>query len=161
MTIRPATPADLPAIVAITRELIADGGVYPHPPGMTDEELRDYWSNPDGHLVVAELDGQVAGMYLLKPNQMGRGSHVANGAYAVAEAARGRGVGEALGRHSIDEARRLGYRALQFNLVVATNVGAVALWHKLGFRTLCLLPGVFRHDRLGYVDAHVMFLELT
>ncbi|MCM2255045.1 MAG: GNAT family N-acetyltransferase [Vicinamibacteria bacterium] len=158
--LRAATRDDAPAIVAITRELIADGGVYPHTAEMTDEELVAYWFQPKAHVVTAELGGQVAGVYLMKPQWMGRGAHVATASYAVANAVRGHGVGEALGRHSIAEARRLGFRAMQFNLVVETNTAAVKLWQKLGFRILATLPGVFRHDVHGYVGAHVMFLEL-
>ncbi len=154
--IRPASRADAAGILAITRELIADGGVYPHTSGMSDEELLEFWYTPKGQLYVAELEGRLAGLYLLKPNQPGRGAHVANGAYAVAEWARGRGLGEALGRHSIEEGRRLGYKAMQFNLVVVTNESAVALWTKLGFQTLCRLPKVFDHAQLGLVDTYVM-----
>lgn len=158
--LRAATRDDAPTLVAITRELVADGGVYPHTAEMTDEELVAYWFQPKAQVVVAERAGLVAGVYLMKPQWMGRGAHVATASYAVANAARGHGVGEALGRHSIAEARRLGFRAMQFNLVVETNTAAVKLWQKLGFRILATLPGVFRHDVHGYVGAHVMFLEL-
>jgi ribosomal protein S18 acetylase RimI-like enzyme len=93
---------------------------------------------------------------VVKPNQPGRGSHVANAAYAVSERFRGRGLGEAMGRHSLEEARRLGFEAMQFNLVVATNTPAVVLWQKLGFQIQCRLPRVFDHASLGRVDAYVM-----
>jgi L-amino acid N-acyltransferase YncA len=158
--IRPATPADADAILSITRELIADGGVFPHTSDHGDDELRAFWFAPHGHLFVAELDGVVAGAYVFKPNQPGRGAHVANAAYAVALRFRGRRLGEALGRHSLDEARRAGFRAMQYNLVVSTNEPAVALWQKIGFRILCRLPEAFLHPTLGYVDAFVMHRAL-
>jgi ribosomal protein S18 acetylase RimI-like enzyme len=154
--IRRATPGDADAIVAITRELIADGGVFPHGPEETDDGLRAFWYAPRGHLFVAEVDGVVAGAYAFKPNQPGRGAHVANAAYAVAERFRGRRLGEAMGRHSLDEARRAGFRAMQYNLVVSTNEPAVALWQKIGFVVLCRLPEAFLHPTRGYVDALVM-----
>jgi len=153
--IRQATPDDADAIVAITRELVADGGVFPHE-AETDAELRAFWYTPQGHLFVAEVDGAVAGAYMFKPNQPGRGAHVCNAAYAVAERFRGRRLGEAMGRHSLDEARRAGFRAMQYNLVVSTNEPAVALWQKIGFVVLCRLPEAFRHPSRGYVDALVM-----
>jgi L-amino acid N-acyltransferase YncA len=154
--IRVATRADTPAILEITRELIADGTVYPHTTDMSDEELAEWWFTTAGQLYVGLLDDRTAGVYLLKPNQIGRASHVANAAYAVAGWARGRGLGEALGRHSLEEARRLGYKAMQFNLVAVTNESAVALWKKLGFIVLCRLPKAFDHAQLGLVDTYVM-----
>ncbi len=154
--IRPATVADGAAVLEISRELVAEGTTYPFDAGMTDEEVRGYWYAPKGHLYVAEVEGRIAGLYLIKPNQPGRGAHVANGSYAVAASFRGRGLGEALGLHSLEEARRLGYRAMQFNLVVSTNTAAVELWQKLGFRTLCRLPQVFDHAKEGLVDAYLM-----
>lgn len=154
--IRPAAPEDAPSVVSITRELIADGGVFPHTADMTDQELRDFWYDSHGWLYVAEVDGEVGGAYLIKPNQPGRGSHVANAAYAVSERFRGRGLGEAMGRHSLAEARRVGFKAMQFNLVVVTNTAAVTLWQKLGFLILCRLPKVFDHPQHGLVDTYVM-----
>jgi ribosomal protein S18 acetylase RimI-like enzyme len=154
--IRRATPEDGPAILALSRELIADGTVYPFTADMDDAELLAFWFSPKGHLHVATAGGELLGVYVVKPNQPGRGSHVANAAYAVSERFRGRGLGEAMGRHSLEEARRLGFEAMQFNLVVATNTPAVELWQKLGFQIQCRLPRVFDHASLGRVDAYVM-----
>jgi ribosomal protein S18 acetylase RimI-like enzyme len=96
-------------------------------------------------------------MYKLGPNQVGRGAHVANASYMVSPAAQGVGVGRLLGEHSLAEARRQGYLAMQFNYVVSTNTAAVKLWKKLGFSIVGTLPKAFRHTRLGYVDAYVMY----
>ena len=71
--------------------------------------------------------------------------------------AQGQGLGEAMGRHALEEAKRLGYRAMQFNFVVSTNERAVRLWKRLGFSIVGTLPEAFRHRSLGYVDAYVMF----
>jgi L-amino acid N-acyltransferase YncA len=100
------------------------------------------------------------GAYYLKPNRPGLGAHVANGGYIVDPARHSHGIGSELGRHSIAEARRLGYRALQFNLVVETNAASIALWHKLGFNVVGRLPGAFRHIERGYVDALVLYRTL-
>lgn len=146
-------------MLAIGRELVRDGSTYLFAPGTGDEELRRYWFNPEGQSFVAVLGGEVAGVSLLKPNHGGRGSHVANASFAVAERFQGRGVGRALGQHALEEARRSGFRAMQFNFVVATNP-ALELWKRLGFRIVGTLPGAFAHPTRGYVDAHVMFREL-
>ncbi len=102
----------------------------------------------------------MVGTYTLRPNAIGLGSHVANAAFMVSPEARGAGVGKRMGEHALAEARRLGFRAMQFNFVVSTNEPAVRLWRKLGFEIVGTLPGAFRHARLGFVDAYVMFQTL-
>jgi RimJ/RimL family protein N-acetyltransferase len=115
---------------------------------------------PQATYVAKDPVGAVIGTYYLKPNQPALGSHVCNCGYVVSERARGQGVASLMCEHSQYEARRLGFRAMQFNLVVSTNEGAVRLWKKLGFDIVGTLPGAFRHPRDGYVDAFVMFKEL-
>ena len=116
---------------------------------------------PQGATYVACRGEQVVGTYLLKANQPGLGSHVANAGYMVDSREAGRGVGRALCEHSLEEARRAGFLAMQFNFVVSTNTRAVALWQAMGFRIAGTLPRAFRHQTLGLVDAYVMhrFLE--
>jgi L-amino acid N-acyltransferase YncA len=106
-------------------------------------------------------DHRVVGTYILRPNQSGGGSHVANAAFMVANEARGQGVGRAMGEHCLSEARRLGFRAIQFNFVVSTNESAIRLWRELGFEIVGTLPGAFRHPEKGYVDVYVMFQSLS
>ena len=117
-------------------------------------------NRPPAVCYVAEYAGRVIGTYFVRPNQPGRGDHVANGGYIVAAEARGRGLASELCAHSLDTARRLGYRAMQFNFVVATNAAAVRVWEKHGFAVVGRLPGVFRHAEMGFVDALVMHREL-
>jgi ribosomal protein S18 acetylase RimI-like enzyme len=93
----------------------------------------------------------------LRPNQSGGGSHVANAAFMVAPEARGHGIGRAMGEHCLNEARRIGFRAMQFNFVVSTNEAALKLWQDLGMKIVGTLPGAFRHPQKGYVDVYVMF----
>ena len=109
---------------------------------------------------VAEIDGRVVGTYILRANQPGPGSHVANAAFMVAPNAHGQGIGRAMGEHCLNEARRLGFRAMQFNFVVSTNESAIRLWQRLGFKNAGTLPDAFRHPEKGYVDVHVMFRSL-
>ncbi len=147
VVVRTATEGDADGVLGIARELVADGTTYVFAPETLDPRARRF---------VAAVEGEVAGCYLLRPNQAGRGGHVANASYAVAQRFAGRGVGRAMGEHSLEEARRLGFKAMQFNFVVSTNGAAVALWKTLGFRIVGELPRTFRHPTLGLVDAYVM-----
>jgi ribosomal protein S18 acetylase RimI-like enzyme len=106
---------------------------------------------------VAEIAGETVGTYTIKTNQPGGGAHVCNCGYMVAEAARGRGIARAMCLHSQQEARAMGYLAMQFNFVVETNTGAIALWEALGFATVGRLPHAFAHPEAGLVDARVMY----
>ena len=156
--IRPATESDRDAIWEIFHEVLAAGDTYALDPKMSREEALAYWFQKGTHVYVAEIDQQVAGSYTMHANRAGGGDHVAWAGFIVAKSARGQGIGRAMGEHSLKEARRLGFRAMQFNCVVATNP-AVNLWQDLGMRIVGTLPGAFRHPRQGYVDAYVMYQE--
>jgi len=136
------------------------GNTYGLDPGMSREEALAYWFGAGTHTYIAEKDGGIVGTYILRPNQLGPGSHVANAAFMVSSAAQGLGVGRKMGEHCLSEARRLGFRAMQFNFVVSTNTSAIHLWEQLGFKIVGTLPGGFRHPNAGYVDVYVMFRSL-
>ncbi len=119
-----------------------------------------YWLGPDKEVFVAEDDGEILGTYYLRPNQAGGGRHVGNCGYMTASQATGRGVARAMCLHSLDHARACGYRALQFNFVVATNERAIALWQSFGFDIVGRLPRAFNHPQLGMVDALIMYQAL-
>jgi len=161
MTIRPAQESDVDAIWEIFHAVVASGDTYVFAPDMPREEAMAYWFRADTHTYVAENNGGIVGTYVVKPNQPALGSHVANAAFMVSPSARGLGVGKHMGEHCLEEARRLGFRAMQFNFVVSTNEPAVRLWQQLGFTIVGTLPGAFRHVRLGFVDAFVMFQTLA
>jgi len=156
LTIRPDTLGDSDALWAILHDVIAAGDTYAFPSDLTRDDALAAWHPTGGHTFVAEREGRLVGTYLLKANQPGLGSHVANCGYMVAPAARGQGLGETLCRHSLDQARALGFTAMQFNSVVSTNVGAIALWQRCGFSIVGTVPLAFRHAREGLVDIHVM-----
>ncbi len=124
---------------------------------MTDADARAAWMLPPPAVVlVAEVDGTVAGTAELRPNHVGRGDHVANASFMVDPAQGGRGVGRALAEAVLARARAEGYRAMQFNAVVATNDRARRLWEALGFTVVGRVPGAFRHPTEGDVDLLVM-----
>ena len=160
MEIRAATEADHDAIWNIFHEIVAAGDTYAFDPRMSREDALAYWFRPDTHTYVAEKDGRVVATYILRPNQPGPGSHVANAAFMVASDAQGSGVGRRMAEHCLSEAHRLGFRAMQFNFVVSTNESAIRLWQKLGFEIVGTLPGAFRHPQKGYVDVYVMYRSL-
>jgi len=159
--IRQATASDNDAIWSIFRSVVVTGDTYAFDPDISRDEALAYWLHPSNWRYVAQHQGNIVGTYILKANQPGLGSHVANAAFMVSPLARGLGVGRAMGEHSLSEARRLGFRAMQFNFVVSTNDSAVGLWQQLGFQIVGTLPGVFRHPQKGFVDAYVMFRSLT
>ena len=160
MDIRRADRTDAPAIWRIIGPTIRAGETYALDPDMTEEQALAYWLGDDRETFVAEGDGQIVGTYYLRANQAGGGSHVCNCGYMTSAAATGRGVARAMCQHSIERARQLGYRGMQFNFVVSTNTRAVALWQSLGFAIVGRLPQAFRHPTLGDVDALVMFRAL-
>jgi len=161
MTLRRAEDADRDALWEIFRVVVAAGDTYAFDPAISREEALAYWMHTANRCFVAEQDGKIVGTYILRANQPGLGSHVANAAFMVAPGARKLGVGRAMGEHCLDEARREGFRAMQFNFVVSTNESAVRLWQRLGFEIVGTLPGAFRHREKGYVDAYVMFRSLA
>jgi ribosomal protein S18 acetylase RimI-like enzyme len=122
--------------------------------------MLDYWFSPERHVYVAETEGSIVGTMWLKANQPGLGSHIANAAYMVSPKAQGKGVGRAMAEYSIEEARRLGFRAMQFNFVVKSNASAVRLWQKLGFEIIGEIPEAFRHSNLGLTNSYVMYRKL-
>jgi len=160
LTIRPDTPADADAQWDIVQTVLAAGDTYAWPTTPTRAEALALLHPPSGRTFVAELDGRVVGTYYLKANALGPGDHVANCGYMVAPAGRGRGVGEALCRHSLDQARALGFRAMQFNAVVSTNRGAIRVWERCGFVIVGTVPAAFRHPVHGEVAIHVMHRPL-
>ncbi|MBM2835154.1 MAG: family N-acetyltransferase, partial [Candidatus Brocadiaceae bacterium] len=102
------------------------------------------------------LHNKILGTYILKKNQPGLGGHVANAAYMVHPDAHEQGIGKAIGNHSIKQAKKLGFSALQFNFVVSTNIVAIQLWLKLGFKIVGTVPKAFNHQKLGLVDVYIM-----
>jgi RimJ/RimL family protein N-acetyltransferase len=160
MIIRPADRSDADAIWSILEPTIRDGETYTLPRDMDREQALAYWFSTDHTVFVAEDDGEVLGTYYLRANQKGGGAHVGNCGYMTAAKASGRGVATAMCSHSLEYARTLGFRAMQFNFVVSSNLGAIRLWQKFGFAIVGRLPDAFLHPALGYVDALVMYRTL-
>ena len=161
LNIRDTTAADFHHIWPIFEEIVSQGETYPYPPGTSQQQAFHLWMEIPHKTYVAESDGKTLGTYYIKSNQAGLGSHVCNCGYMVSSMARGQGIATLLCEHSQQIALELGYKAMQFNLVVSTNEAAVHLWSKLGFETVGRLPKAFNHAKKGLVDAFVMYKWLT
>lgn len=156
LKIRPAQAGDDDAIWAILEPTFRAGETYPIPRDIGRADALAYWRSPGHSVFVAEQDGGVVGTYFLRANNRGGGAHVANCGYVVGPDATGRGVARAMCAHSLEEARSRGFRAMQFNFVIASNARAVALWQSCGFSIAGTLPAAFDHPQQGLVDAYVM-----
>lgn len=160
MLIRRAVESDFPGMWPIFQAVIASGDTYIFAAETSYEDAFAFWLGPGAATYAAEEDGRIVGMYKYAANYRDRGSHVANAAFMVDPECSGKGIGRAMGVHCLSEAKKAGFRAMQFNFVVSTNEAAVSLWKKLGFSIVGTLPEVFRHERLGYISAYVMYRSL-
>lgn len=159
VTIRTAAESDRSAVWQIIREVITGGDTYVFLPDTSEDEMLGYWLGKDKHSYVAQLDGRIVATFWIKANQPGFGSHVANAAYMVSSDARGKGVGRHIALWSLDEARRLGFTAMQFNFVVKTNP-AVRLWRDIGFEIIGEIPDAFNSPEHGLTNAYIMYRKL-
>lgn len=160
MEIRPATQQDYDSVWEIFSKVIQTGDTYAFDPQTPKADLQKHWFTSPIQTFVAEEDHQILGTYIMKPNQVGLGNHIANCGYMVHPDARGKGIGSLLCRHSMQIAKEQGYQAMQFNIVVSTNLNAVKLWQKNGFTIIGTTPNGFRHLQLGLVDTYIMYRPL-
>lgn len=157
--LRAAVKSDAPAMLALLRSTSEEGDALPFLDGLDADFVQGQWLRAQG-CVVACRGVRLLGMYRYGANMPGRGAHVCTGTFVVEKDARGQGIGRALVMHCLDAAKASGYRAIQFNQVVSTNRAALSLYRGLGFIEVGCIPEAFRHDRLGYVSAYVMYRTL-
>jgi L-amino acid N-acyltransferase YncA len=161
MEIREFINADWPAVWAIYQAVVNAGETYTYDPEWIEQQAREVWVEPaPARTFVAVDGGRIVGTAHVGPNKPGRGSHVSTASFMVDPAARGLGVGRALGLHILDSARADGYSSMQFNAVVESNTGAVRLWQALGFEIIATVPEAFEHPTLGRVGLHIMYRRL-
>ena len=161
IAIRPMEAGDWPAVWCIIAPVFRAGETYTYSPDISEQEAHTAWvETPSETFVGLDTNGEILGTYFIKPNQPALGAHVCNCGYIVSGSARGKGVATEMCAHSQREALSRGFRAMQFNFVVSTNEQAVRLWQRNGFEIVGTLPGAYRHSKLGYVDAYVMYKRL-
>lgn len=158
--IRKAEDTDRPSVWQIIKSVISGGDTYVFAPDSSESEMISYWFAPEKHVYVAEIDGEIVGTFWLKVNQPGLGSHVCNAAYMVAPNSAGKGIGRRMAEYSLDEARRLGFTAMQFNFVVKSNTAAVRLWQSIGMEIIGEIPDAFDHREHGLTNALIMYRKL-
>jgi GNAT superfamily N-acetyltransferase len=142
----------------IFSNVVKTGDTYVFDPNTPKEALDKYWfADYIDTFVAVDNDDNILGTYVIKPNQVDLGSHIANGSYMVNPNFQGKGIGKLLCEHSLAFAKEKGYIGIQFNIVVSTNTHAVNLWKKFGFEIIGTTPKGFRHKELGLVDTYIMF----
>ncbi len=159
--IREARAEDFQHIWPIFERIVRAEDAYAFEPGTSKEEAFAIWMTSPLKTFVAEDNGEILGSYYIAANKSGPGKHVSNCGYMVSENARGRGIARSMCEHSQQIAITLGFKAMQFNMVVSTNAPAVQLWQKLGFEIVGTIPRAFNHAQLGFVDAYVMYKWLA
>jgi ribosomal protein S18 acetylase RimI-like enzyme len=160
INIRKASPKDEGEIWSIIQQVIEKGDTYVFAPNSTRSKMLTYWCGVDKHTYVATLKGKIVGTFVIKDNQPDLGSHIANASLMTAPSNRGQGIGRLMAEYALEEAKRLGYLAMQFNIVISSNFQAVQLWKKMGFEIIGEIPQAFRHQRLGLTNAYIMYRKL-
>lgn len=160
LEIRKAIETDKDAVWEIIKAVIATSDTYIFAPDSPKEKMIGFWFGADKETYVAVLDNQILGSFFLKPNQPDLGSHICNAGYMVSPKAKGKGIGRKMAEFSLPEAKRLGFKAMQFNFVVKSNEVAVKLWLSLGFEIIGEIPEAFQHKDLGLVNALIMYQKL-
>ena len=158
--IRNVASGDRGQIWEIIRSVIAKGDTYVFDPDSSRQKMLDYWCNEKHHTFVAIIGNVVVGTFIIKDNQPDLGSHVANASFMTAPDHEGLGVGTAMGKYALSEARKLGYMSMQFNMVVKSNEVAIRLWQKLGFSIVGEVPDAFKLKSGVYVNAFIMWRKL-
>ncbi len=160
LKIRRAIEEDKTRVWEIIKKVISTGDTYVYKPDSPKEKMLDYWFAADKKTYVALYEDVIVGTFYLKDNQPDLGSHIANAGYMVAPEAMGKRVGRTMAEYSLHEAKRLGYKAMQFNFVVKSNEVAVKLWQSLGFEIIGEIPEAFNHPENGLTNAYIMYRKL-
>lgn len=151
ITVRNYRETDLTEMISVWNSVVEEGKAFPQENCLTDESGRLFFASQT-YCGVAENEGEILGLYILHPNNVGRCGHLCNASYAVKENARGKGIGRLLVTDCIEQARKAGFKILQFNAVVASNQAALHLYEKLGFVKLGTIPGGFRNKNGVFED---------
>ena len=159
MTVRQYEPRDLDAMIRIWNEVVEDGVAFPQEECLDPDSGASFFA-AQSYTGVAEIDGKIVGLYILHPNNVGRCGHICNASYAVQSEARGQHIGEQLVKDCLRKGKELGFRIIQFNAVVESNVHARHLYERLGFSQLGTIPEGFRMKDGHYANICPYYREL-
>lgn len=143
---------DLSQVIAIWNEVVDEGNAFPQEELLDMETGKAFFEGQTYTAVAEGENGQILGLYILHPNNVGRCGHICNASYAVSSKIRGLHIGERLVLDCLEKGKEYGFRLLQFNAVVSTNIHARHLYERLGFRQLGTIPEGFRMKNGKYED---------
>ncbi|MBR2640080.1 MAG: GNAT family N-acetyltransferase [Oscillospiraceae bacterium] len=157
ITIRKFSEKDAKDAAAIWNRVVEDGVAFPQLESLSVKDAEKFFGEQDFTGIAFDSEtGEIVGLYILHPNNIGRCGHIANASYAVKADCRGKHIGEAIVSHSLEKAKELGFKLMQFNAVVAANHPAIHIYEKLGFIRLGTIPGGF-HMKDGHYEDIILF----
>ena len=161
IVVKPIDQASLSDCVAIWNQVVEDGAAFPQTELLTEETGKAFFNSQTYTGAAWDSDAdEVVGVYILHPNNVGRCGHICNASYAVSRNVRGKHIGEFLVRDCMEQAKKCGYRILQFNAVVKSNISALKLYKKLGFTQLGIIPEGFCNKEGVYEDIIPHYIQL-
>lgn len=159
-TLRLFDSKDEEGLYQIYREVVESGSQFPYACSSVQEFHRQFFT-PQGQVYVCQsAQGDIVGGFYLRANYSGRSGHIANAAYMMHSAYRGKGVGSLLIKASLQLAKDLGFQAMLFNMVLSQNTLALKLYQKLGFKIAGTIPEAVRNRDGTYQDGYVMHRKL-
>lgn len=161
ITVRKYESSDVIDAIKIWNEVVREGIAFPQEEELDAVTGDEFFKAQSFTGVAVDEGGEIVALYILHPNNVGRCAHISNASYAVKSNLRGRHIGELIVKDCITRARELGFRILQFNAVVATNIHARHLYQRLGFVELGTIPGGFRMPDGSFEDIVPQFIDLT
>lgn len=160
MKIREFESKNIADMVRIWNHVVDEGVAFPQEEDLSLEDGGRFFASQTYTAVAVDDKDRVKGLYILHPNNVGRVGHIANASYAVDDNCRGEHIGEKLVKDCLEQAKAHGFRILQFNAVVASNIHALHLYKRLGFVDLGIIPGGFKDKAEVYEDIHIMYHTL-
>lgn len=157
MVIREFESKDVADVVRIWNQVVDEGVAFPQEEDLSLEDGEKFFTSQTYSAVAVDDNDNVKGLYILHPNNVGRVGHIANASYAVDDNCRGEHIGEQLVKDCLKQGKAHGYRILQFNDVVASNIHALHLYKRLDFVDIGIIPGGFKDKAGVYEDIHIMY----